>query len=213
MAKISKASKIEKVGSKAVSSDRYTYRPKASDEQKELVVEKTVDTEPKGYLMLKQVILEANKQSVPTSRVMKAMGGNRGVGEPLSENWVFVYYKRSRWLPKACLKDLPKLAKMRRGGGRPAQERKELPKAKVVAKPAAKPVKAQPKAQPVKTTVRDSKGKVVQKANPKDIPGTPVVLKKHMSTTRTAEAPAPTTKKAKRHINEGGIPVLDLVEE
>lgn len=224
---------------------RYSFRPTATEEQKAMVASKTVQDEPKGYVLLKQVVLEANKMGISTTRIVRAMGGNRGVGEPFNANWEFVYYKRSRWLPKACLKDLPKLVKPDKIVGRPkGSEIKPTPKiakpkhvtnppkvaatkqdAKILSKLPGMPVKG-------KATVRDSKGKIVQKVDPKLIPGTPVVLKKKKMTTEQAvmelgfekSAPKPkagkmsttrtgATPKPKRSVNEAGIPVMDLMEE
>ncbi len=239
MKKISKASKSAAVKAASTNSNRYQFRNKSTDEQKAAAAKRTVETEPKGYILLKQVILEANKLSIPTHRIVVAMGGNRGAGEPLSPNWEFVYFKGSRWLPKGCLKDLPKLQHPDKSlmkthaVGHPAKPKVAHPASPV--KPTKAEKKAGVKPTPItpKDSVRDAKGKVVKKAT--KFPGVPVQLKKKvakpsaepaadepeakpakskLSTTRTTEAAAkPKTKTMKRTVNEAGIPVMQLVGE
>lgn len=160
--------------------------------------ERTVETEPKGYVTLKQVFEAALENDVPRHRVMKAIGGNRGAGEPFSPNWEFVYYRNQRWLPKACLKELPKLA----GESKPGPKAQPAaPKAKVAPKPKAAP-KAQRESGPVSGT-KTGKGKVATTRTSK--PAQPA-----SKASVQAKAPKKAPVRVKRSGSDG-VPVIEVL--
>jgi hypothetical protein len=167
-------------------------------------VAETVAAEPKGYVQLKQVFLEGAKLGVPQSRIMKAAGGNRGAGDPRNENWRFVFYKNSRWLPKACLKELKALGEEKIVRGPKAAMKAKVPSSKAPVKKAA-PLKKEPVKAPVKKAAPKSSGS-----------------KTTLNTTRTTvKAPAkralnvskPKGKPVfQRKLTDDGLPVLELIE-
>jgi hypothetical protein len=104
-----------------------------ADQVQSVLEERTVTDKPKNYIKLSEVLAAAKEAGCPTSRVMKALGGNRGLGTVRNADWQYVYYKGARWLPKGCLKQLGILAKEKAHPKAPS-----APKGKKVSLPAPK---------------------------------------------------------------------------
>jgi len=70
-----------------------------------------VDTPPEDYIPLETALQLCSDMGIPHGRLVKAMGGDRVVEEPMGPNFIPVYVgkRRFRWLPAGVLAEIPEL--------------------------------------------------------------------------------------------------------
>lgn len=142
----------------------------------DLKAKHTVETLPKGAVKFAVALEAVRAAGIPPGRLGKAMGGNRGDGDLLSEDFQFMYHKGKRYFSKAVLtkRAMTALSKVkgRRKKAKPAAEKKAGVKAPAVKVPVAAKAKApaKPKA-PVKAKAKTKKKKkAIKKVGPGGIP-------------------------------------------
>lgn len=150
---------------------------------------------PADFISFQDALNACDALYIPRNRLLKAMGGNRGMDEPLSPEYQVRYYRGKRYLPKAVLKVLPKLKDIVGKPGRKPKAEKE-----VEPEPEPTPVKKAPgkKAEPPQMTFDLKPGGGLKKA-PKTV-----------AKSEPEPAPKKAVKKAGTKKGEDGLPVIDL---
>jgi putative metallohydrolase (TIGR04338 family) len=64
---------------------------------------------PAGYIPLQWVGDRIQREGKTVSSLVRAMGGDKGLREPLAEWWRPVYAQGKRWLPRECLDHIDQL--------------------------------------------------------------------------------------------------------
>lgn len=200
----------------------------------------TVENLPKGYLPLSQVEDAAVEMGIPRSRVLRAAGGNRGLGEPKYPEFALLFYQGKRYLPPSVLKALPKIAgetkrtppvpkggKVAKAGsktaGKPEKSGKPSKSGKVLeyegkpikvvrgAQGAAKAKKAVEEEAPESGPVRGAK-----KGKKEAEPVKPSSKVRKVSSEMPQFTPAPSSKPKVKTVRkaaetEDGVPVIDIL--
>lgn len=67
------------------------------------------DAIPAGWISLQDVTRKCIELGIPTSRLLKAFGGDKGINPPISEHFKVVYVGRTRYMPPTSILHLDEL--------------------------------------------------------------------------------------------------------
>lgn len=84
---------------------RRTYRDDnwTEEQVKARRIELTVEEAPEGYVKVSEVGDACRAAGIPTSKLVRAFGGDRGMNPPSDPVFAFVYVGRTRYLPGAVM--------------------------------------------------------------------------------------------------------------
>ena len=104
------------------------------------------DAVPEGWLKLSDLDKKLRLAGIPVARMVRAIGGDRGMDEPVSDEWQVVYVGRARYLSPFCFSEAGLNVLRDRYLGKPAPEKKERV-VKVKLDGDGNPIPAKPKAE------------------------------------------------------------------